>query len=315
LTEAIAKNPFLKEAYLERAASYYELGEFDKAIEDYAMQEMSPRDVDSSEFAKGFMGGAVLGCADAVIEFIPNTISCLQGLGHFLWSAVQHPIEAPREVIIHVLEICSILKECSPYELSQIAIPELGDLMAEWDEIEDQERGQKMGHLLGKFGTELLSPLAIKKGAGLFNRLKDLKKAEKLVALECLSDASTNEKMVEAATKWAKGRNEKLSKIKLEVDKQNKHVVGAHNYEDSKSIFNHPDAQGLLDKFAGKGRKVGHVQGSPGTAGYKEKVNFGEVIGKVKNGDDPENFLETTWGMIHYSKNGAHIVPNSPDKF
>ena len=70
-----------------------------------------------------------------------------------------------------------------------------------------------------------------------------------------------------------------------------------------KSPLTHKDPQALLDKHAGTGDPVGAVpRGEPG---FKERVDFGEVIGSV-NGEP------TTKGIIHYSKTGAHIVPARP---
>lgn len=64
----------------------------------------------------------------------------------------------------------------------------------------------------------------------------------------------------------------------------------------------------MLKKFAGKGQKV---VGEPGIPGYKERVDFQEVIGHFL---ERRTGIETpaTIGVIHYSKQGAHIVPANP---
>ena len=67
-----------------------------------------------------------------------------------------------------------------------------------------------------------------------------------------------------------------------------------------------------LAKKAGTGEKRGHK--NFGEAGYKELVDFGEVIGrwKTKNGSME---IPTTRGMIHYDKKGEiHTSPHTPDK-
>ena len=93
-------------------------------------------------------------------------------------------------------------------------------------------------------------------------------------------------------------------------DQQNKHIVGKHNYEPGKSIFEHPDPQGLLNKFARKGKPLG--KRIPGCLDYREKVNFGEFIGYHIN-EDTWKKTATTYGEIRYSTRGAHIVPSFPD--
>ena len=48
-----------------------------------------------------------------------------------------------------------------------------------------------------------------------------------------------------------------------------------------------------------------------GQPGFKERVDFGKVIGKYT---DPKTGVSTptTKGIINYSKNGIHIVPAKP---
>lgn len=62
------------------------------------------------------------------------------------------------------------------------------------------------------------------------------------------------------------------------------------------------DAQKLVDEFAGTGVWIGK---------NKERVNFGMVIGKYVNPSTGES-IDTTIGMIHYSKTGTHIIPAQP---
>ncbi|MBR0591103.1 T7SS effector LXG polymorphic toxin [Bacillus sp. FSL W8-0920] len=97
---------------------------------------------------------------------------------------------------------------------------------------------------------------------------------------------------------------------KVKPGAQEKHIPDAPNYKQElangkkKSIFygDNKKAQELLDKYAGKGEMM--VNG-------REVVNFGQKIGQtydLKTG----KYIETTRGTIHYSKNGAHIVPSKP---
>jgi len=93
------------------------------------------------------------------------------------------------------------------------------------------------------------------------------------------------------------------SRVLLEAGKQGKHIPGHNNFIPGRSPLTHNSPQSLLDNFAGKGQPVGNVpRGSPG---FKERVDFGQVIGEI-------NGQPTTKGIIHYSKDGAHIVPANP---
>jgi hypothetical protein len=94
---------------------------------------------------------------------------------------------------------------------------------------------------------------------------------------------------------------EKSLKPIIDEGKQGKHIPGHNNFQPGKSEFTHPDPQGLLDEFSGKG--VAH--------GNKEVVDFGQEIGTHVNQTGERT--PTTRGTIHYdSKGGAHIVPAKP---
>ena len=90
---------------------------------------------------------------------------------------------------------------------------------------------------------------------------------------------------------------------------QNKHIIGANNYIEGKSILTHSDPQALVNRFSGTGEKIynqGVVQ--------REVVDFGQNIGYYV---DPNTGgrVSTNVGTIHYSNPGTHIVPESPDYF
>ncbi|WP_391509969.1 polymorphic toxin type 50 domain-containing protein [Bacillus pumilus] len=98
---------------------------------------------------------------------------------------------------------------------------------------------------------------------------------------------------------------------KVKPGAQEKHSPDAPNYKQevangkTKSISygDNKKAQDFLDKYAGKGETLGTKN--------KERVDFGQVIGKYYDMDTGK-YVETTNGMIHYGKDGAHIVPARP---
>lgn len=91
----------------------------------------------------------------------------------------------------------------------------------------------------------------------------------------------------------------------LHEDAQGKHMPGHRNYIEGRSIFagTMQDAQSLIDEYAGTGEWHGN----------KETIDFGKPIGQCFVRELGE-YVETTRGTIHYSKNGAHIVPAKPKK-
>ncbi len=95
----------------------------------------------------------------------------------------------------------------------------------------------------------------------------------------------------------------------IEEGKQGKHVPGHNNFDPSRSPLTHPDPQALLDSHAGTGQQIGATPvGQPGS---KERVDFGTPIGEHRDASTGTS-TPTTVGIIHYSKNGAHIVPARP---
>lgn len=92
----------------------------------------------------------------------------------------------------------------------------------------------------------------------------------------------------------------------LHADRQGKHIIGHKNYIPGRSIFigTMKDAQRLVRELTGKGARLGP---------NKERVDFGRLVGFYMNPKTGEK-IPTTWGIIHYSKDGAHIVPTQPQQ-
>lgn len=111
---------------------------------------------------------------------------------------------------------------------------------------------------------------------------------------------------IESGSKTVNGYDTKVN-----VGQQNKHIPGTNEYKNAlnngqtKSIMygDVNDIQNLLNDKAGTGDFIG---------ANKERVNFGQVIGQYVDPDTGVG-VETTIGIIHYGKKGAHIVPARPN--
>lgn len=95
---------------------------------------------------------------------------------------------------------------------------------------------------------------------------------------------------------------------KLEEGKQGKHIRGHNNYQPGKSYLtiSMEEAKTLVERYSGTGQPV-----SQDESNRKERVDFGQTIGYVKDRNTGEE-TETTWGTIHHSAKGTHIVPCNP---
>lgn len=63
---------------------------------------------------------------------------------------------------------------------------------------------------------------------------------------------------------------------------------------------------------AGKGQKVNDKDFF--NPGYKERIDFGEIIGDFALQEEGKEtiFIPTTRGILHYSKDGVHVIPSAP---
>ena len=125
-----------------------------------------------------------------------------------------------------------------------------------------------------------------------------------------LSVTSPLDSTVSHFTEETSGGGYNEYKKKANIGQQNKHIPGTNEYnvalnngQNKSTMYGTiDDIQNLLNEYSGKGTPINS---------NKERVDFGKIIGKYY---DTENnkFIETTIGIIHYGKNGAHIVPARP---
>ncbi|EAQ4584136.1 hypothetical protein L6N32_004702, partial [Salmonella enterica subsp. enterica serovar Poona] len=105
-----------------------------------------------------------------------------------------------------------------------------------------------------------------------------------------------------------------IAKYTINKGQQNKHIEGTNEYKTAaassgsqRSILT-VDPQSLLPQL-GTGQQVGKVE--VGLAGSKERIDFGKPIGNFVDRDTGLS-VPTTKGIVHYGKDGAHIVPARP---
>jgi tetratricopeptide (TPR) repeat protein len=317
LSHAIQYDPSNHDAYFERAIAYFEKGQYDLSLQDYLTKgkditfSIQQRDWGFQEFGEGFLKGGANGVKEASSEFLPSIYNSLCGVGNFLWLTVAHPIETPRQLVASTREFCNYLRTCDKAELAELLVPEMYELIVKWDELKDIRRGELMGYSLGKYGLDILLPVAAVKGVKYLKTYQEIRKAEKLCTLKTLAGSpKSKEALTQAVANWQNRRQAWAANVKLIKDQQTKHIPGSWNYRGERSIFTHSNPEKLLKENAGKGQKI---RGHPGKPDYRERVDFEEHIGYHVDKITKEK-TATTVGTIHYSKEGAHIVPARPKK-
>jgi tetratricopeptide (TPR) repeat protein len=138
LSKAIAFDPLNKDAYFERAIAYFEAGQFDHSLKDYLFKgkditftEIIPKEYQWALklFGEGLLQGGIRGIHAASSEFIPSTCNSVGGIGNFLWMAIQHSIETPREFADSIMQFCNYLRTCDKAEFTQLLVPETYELI------------------------------------------------------------------------------------------------------------------------------------------------------------------------------------------
>lgn len=316
LNRAIKANPGNKEAYFERAVAYYELGEFDLSLEDYLMSGIKPHPITPDSlsmisFSLGMTKGILMGGAQAGIEFIPSLLSSLQGISHGLWAFAQDPVQVSIELVQSAQACVHFIKNNSSQKVLGQLVPELRELFEQWEQLHDEKIGEIIGYVIGKYGVDIFAGAGVAKGVKLY---RDLKKANDLLTFEAMAISEKNRALIKLeSSRRAQARQQILqhTNLKIQGDKQGKHIVGHKSYDPllNKSILEHPDPQKLVRDFAGTGLKVNQIY--PGSFGFQEIVNFKEFIGYSVHPQTGEK-IATSWGKIHYAKDGVHIVPTKP---
>ncbi|MGX2970668.1 polymorphic toxin type 50 domain-containing protein, partial [Ursidibacter arcticus] len=112
-----------------------------------------------------------------------------------------------------------------------------------------------------------------------------------------------------------KTSNIDFSSLEIEISKQNKHLKNTNEYKvaianDQKKSIVTIDLNSLKG-YAGTGQQVGKLE--VGLPGSKERINFNKIIGDYIDPITGKS-TPTKIGIIHYSKNGYHIVPAKPNE-
>jgi hypothetical protein len=102
------------------------------------------------------------------------------------------------------------------------------------------------------------------------------------------------------------GRTDRVLAVPVHVGRQGKHLPGHNNFQPGGSVLLANPA--VLDQKAGTGEQVGRVP--LGESGSKERVLFDAEIGYYV--DESGRRLPTRVGIVHYSRDGIHIVPARP---
>ncbi|MCF7806703.1 MAG: hypothetical protein K9M07_05015 [Simkaniaceae bacterium] len=218
LSKAIDIDPKKKETYLFRAIAYFEQGNFEKSLDDYlssngSLKYIDPGNKKSFDFAKGLITGAQGGGKDAIVELAPSIYSSAKGLAHGLWSFACDPIHVSQDFVDSCQKIIQYLSQEGVLNTLQIVVPEMKELVERWPNLSQEARGEKMGYIIGKYGTDSLACLGVMNGAKYF---KNLSRANRVLTIDAIKDAKKAKRIKKVSDQWW----EKTSPLLEELKKQ-----------------------------------------------------------------------------------------------
>ena len=186
--KVIEFNPTAPIPYLERGATYFELGDYNNSLQDYhhyTSQTQLSSFSTTPDFFLGFSKGIRRGIYDSG-----------EGMFLFLSEFVKHPVNTGQQMW-DAFCLLSDLAHNKEWEiLGEILVPEMFQLVKEWDDLPSQERGELVGYAFGKHGSDILIPgtvaKAISSGIKCSQELgavwRTMQNASKGFMIECLAD-------------------------------------------------------------------------------------------------------------------------------
>jgi len=189
LTKAIEKDPKNQEAYFERAISYFEIGDFSKALSDYLASGIHTKTADHVlvgklkyiNFGQGIIRGIWKGGQDSVTEFVPSLLSCYRGISRGVWAFVSNPIIVSHDFINSACACIEYIKNHTQKEKLSKLVPEIQACLSRWNHLDDELKGIHIGHVIGKYGIDIFLGAGSVKAMRLY---RDLRRANVVMTLE-----------------------------------------------------------------------------------------------------------------------------------
>ena len=186
-TKAINMNPTDPTLYLQRSASYFDMGQYNKSVEDFnkfssqVQQSTEKIQFSTPEFTIGFAKGLPKGVYESG-----------KGIMLFLGDLVTHPIHTATQMYDALSTLARLARDDQWGMIGEALSPEIHQLVTEWDNLPSSRRGELAGYAFGKHGADILTPGAIAKIASKSAKaaqeltvvFKNLQRAEGTLVLE-----------------------------------------------------------------------------------------------------------------------------------
>ncbi|CCB88323.1 hypothetical protein SNE_A04460 [Simkania negevensis Z] len=199
-SKAIEMNPTNPTLYLQRSVSYFDIGLYDRSVEDFhhftTQVEKSPNEIPFStpEFSLGFAKGLPKGVYESG-----------KGIILFLGDFISHPIHTSTQIYEALATLARLASQDEWGMIGEVLSPEIYQLVTQWDTLSSDKKGELAGYAFGKHGVDILAPGAMAKIASrsaksareLAAVLKNLQRAEETLILETVAGVGNTVKVEE----------------------------------------------------------------------------------------------------------------------
>lgn len=337
LSDLIQKEPTNKKAYFHRAVAYFETGNFDEALLDFIStnkgKDLSKSSaVASKEFTQALITSIREGASESVTDFVPSLCNSVYGLSTTLWAMHRFINPLNPKALRNFKNFAnasyeigeSIVNYCKSLDAEKLDnyVDQIKILYQNYDQLSDNQKGELIGYTIGRYSIDIFAGAAMGAGANQINKVmplfSNLRNANRLCNLETMTLSEVKKKaIIVTSLKHSVEREEYFKKISMNWTKQNKHINGQANFEIGKGIvtLEPSEFELLVKKNAGKGERV---RGGWGEVDYRERVDFGKIIGEfaLEKEGKPIQYIPTSKCILHYDKSGGvHAVPSNPNAF
>lgn len=260
----------------------------------------------SQGIGKGLYKGGVCSAKD----FVPSLLSTVMGIGKGIWSLTSDPLKVSLELTASCKGLFEYLKNNLNQEQLDHIASELRDCITKWDMLDDQEKGEYIGYIIGFYGVDILASGG---SIGAIKYFREIKRANAILTLESLSSSKISfQQISKEAQLFNQQRAAFIKESKLHVGQQEKHIISSKNFKQNAS-----ELQISIEELDAATRpRMGTglpSRGEFGHAGYQEIIEYDRQIGIYVSKDGSQR-LPTSIGKIHYNKSGGyHVVPSHPD--
>lgn len=320
LSNYMKNHPHYKEDYLERAIAYFETGDLQHAIEDFARSGFSadpihPNFKDDIDLATGFIKGLSKGAFEGTIETSHLVGTTLWGLPKGLWALATNPEEVSLQMCRAFNEAIHYIRSEGIHNVLYQMYPEAKELFHKGNQLSYMEQGVLMGKIAGKVGIEFALFKGTQKGVKVY---RNLRKANAALTLNRMSTSVQAEQLITAYQRewWGKTaplieqlkttkrldkelykafRNQHLSEHQI---RQVLHQAGIKTYPRPKGIPKNWET--TLSKRKGGIKYQQKVIGKDGIAEIKTEV-------RVMPGDPNSKWLSQREPYVVHKSNGQTI--------